>query len=78
MTAWAILALLAASPERHRDAIQRGIRFLLERQLPNGDWPQQGMTGVFNRTCMLNYRFYRNHFPLWAFALAAKHGFALE
>ena len=78
MTAWAILALLAASPERHRDAIQRGIRFLLERQLPNGDWPQQGMTGIFNRTCMLNYRFYRNHFPLWAFALAAKHGFALE
>lgn len=77
MTAWALLALLAASPERHRDAIQGGIRFLLERQLSNGDWPQQGMTGVFNRTCMLNYRFYRNHFPLWAFALAKKHGFAL-
>jgi squalene cyclase len=30
------------------------------------------MTGVFNRTCMLNYRFYRNYFPLWALALASK------
>ncbi|HNC95051.1 MAG TPA: hypothetical protein PKW90_02940 [Myxococcota bacterium] len=58
-------------------AIQRGVQFLCERQLPNGDWPQQGMTGVFNRTCMLNYRFYRNHFPLWALALAAKNGFSL-
>ena len=74
MTAWTLLALLNASPERHRDAIERGVRFLIERQLPNGDWTPQGMTGVFNRTCMLNYRFYRNYFPLWALALAAKNG----
>lgn len=74
MTAWALLALVKASPERHRKAIERGVRFLTERQLPNGDWPQQGMTGVFNRTCMLNYRFYRNYFPLWALALAEKSG----
>jgi squalene/oxidosqualene cyclase-like protein len=74
MTAWTLLALLNASPERHRDAIERGVRFLIERQLPNGDWALQGMTGVFNRTCMLNYRFYRNYFPLWALALAAKNG----
>jgi squalene/oxidosqualene cyclase-like protein len=73
MTAWAVLALVKASPERHRDAIEAGVRFLIERQLPNGDWPVQGMTGVFNRTCMLNYRFYRNYFPLWAIALALKN-----
>jgi squalene/oxidosqualene cyclase-like protein len=78
MTAWALLALSSASPERHRDAIAKGLRFLVERQLPNGDWPQQSMTGVFNRTCMLNYRFYRNHFPLWALAVAAKMGISLE
>jgi squalene/oxidosqualene cyclase-like protein len=76
MTAWAVLALVKASPERHRDAINAGVRFLLARQLPNGDWPVQGMTGVFNRTCMLNYRFYRNYFPLWALALALKNGMA--
>jgi squalene/oxidosqualene cyclase-like protein len=78
MTAWALLALLNASSERHRDAIERGVRFLVERQLPSGDWPQQGMTGVFNRTCMLNYRFYRNYFPLWALTLAAKNGISLQ
>jgi squalene/oxidosqualene cyclase-like protein len=76
MTAWALLALVKASPELHRKAIERGVRFLTDRQLPNGDWPRQDMTGVFNRTCMLNYRFYRNYFPLWALALAEKHGIA--
>ncbi len=78
MTAWALLTLVRASPEQHREAIERGVRFLTQRQLANGDWPQQGMTGVFNRTCMLNYRFYRNYFPLWALALAEKNGIALQ
>ncbi len=76
MTAWAVLALVKASPELNREAIERGVRFLTTQQLANGDWPRQGMTGVFNRTCMLNYRFYRNYFPLWALALAGKDGIA--
>jgi lanosterol synthase len=72
MTAWALLALLEAGREEAADAIRRGLRFLLDRQLEDGDWPQAGLTGVFNRTCMLNYRFYRNVFPLWALAVAER------
>lgn len=70
MTAWALLALLAAGAAEAREAVERGVRFLLDRQLEDGDWLQRSPTGVFNRTCMLNYRFYRNTFPIWALAAA--------
>ncbi len=76
MTAWSLLALLRCEPTTEvTTAIARGVRFLIERQQADGDWPVQGMTGVFNRTCMLNYRFYRNHFPLWALAMARKQNY---
>jgi len=72
MTAWALLALLAAGVPEARGSVERGVRYLLDRQLEDGDWPQRSPTGVFNRTCMLNYRFYRSTFPLWALAEFAR------
>lgn len=72
MTAWALLALLETDAPGARESVDRGLRFLLDRQLDDGDWKQEGPTGVFNRTCMLNYRFYRNTFPVWALAVAAR------
>ncbi|MCC6808019.1 MAG: terpene cyclase/mutase family protein [Deltaproteobacteria bacterium] len=70
MTAWALLALIQAGRPEAQSAIERGVALLEERQLANGDWPKEGIAGVFNRTCMIHYRFYRNYFPLWALALA--------
>ncbi len=72
MTAWAILALLRAGADPELPALGRGVRFLLSRQQPDGDWPEEGLNGVFSRTCALNYRFYRNYFPLWALGLAKR------
>eukprot|EP00597_Dinobryon_sp_UTEXLB2267_P004200 CAMPEP_0170065056 /NCGR_PEP_ID=MMETSP0019_2-20121128/5292_1 /TAXON_ID=98059 /ORGANISM="Dinobryon sp., Strain UTEXLB2267" /LENGTH=828 /DNA_ID=CAMNT_0010271841 /DNA_START=1237 /DNA_END=3723 /DNA_ORIENTATION=- len=64
-TAWALLALQAA--ECHdTEAIKRGIDYLIHKQLPSGDWAQEGITGVFNRSCGITYTAYRNVFPLWA------------
>lgn len=59
-TAWAILALISAG-YHHRDTkqIQNGVRCLLRQQLPSGDWPQEHITGVFNRNCMITYANYR-------------------
>jgi squalene/oxidosqualene cyclase-like protein len=74
MTAWALLALLEAEVPGVQEAVERGLRFLVERQLPDGDWPQRSVTGVFNKTCMLNYACYRGIFPVWALALAERHG----
>ena len=64
-TGWALLALMAAE---HPDkaAVKRGIDYLAKRQLPDGDWPQEGISGVFNRACGITYTAYRNIFPLWA------------
>ncbi len=64
-TAWALLALqIAQSTEK--EVIQRGIDLLLQRQLDNGDWAQESISGVFNYNCMITYSAYRNIFPIWA------------
>lgn len=71
-TAWAMLALCAAGwvdavPEARGAAVlAAGAACLLRSQEPSGDWPQQHITGVFNRNCMITYANYRNIFPLWA------------
>mmetsp|Transcript_24283 Transcript_24283/g.36687 ORF Transcript_24283/g.36687 Transcript_24283/m.36687 type:complete len:945 (+) Transcript_24283:51-2885(+) len=64
-TAWALLALSAAKCD-NKDAIKRGMLYLMKRQLCSGDFPQEGIAGVFNRACGITYTSYRNVFPLWA------------
>ncbi|KAM6463418.1 lanosterol synthase isoform 2-T2 [Liasis olivaceus] len=63
-TCWALLGLMAA---RYPDVrvLEKGIKVLIEKQLPNGDWPQGNAPGVFNRTCAISYSSYRNVFPIW-------------
>jgi len=73
-TAWALLALMAAevSSASEKEAVNRGIRFLMSTQQPDGDWPQENITGVFNRSCGITYTSYRNVFPIWALARHSK------
>ena len=67
MTAWALLALSRCGG-KGGDAMERGIHFLESRQLPDGSWPEEHISGVFNRTCAIHYDNYRKVFPLWALA----------
>jgi len=62
------LALMALSYAKCEDveAIRRGVKYLMKRQLPTGDWPQEGISGVFNRSIGITYTSYRNVFPIWA------------
>jgi cycloartenol synthase len=39
--------------------LHRAARYLMSRQQVNGDWPQQHISGVFNRNCMITYANYR-------------------
>lgn len=63
-TSWALLTLILA--EATGEFVEKGIAFLLRSQSSTGDWPQQGISGVFNGNCMISYTNYRNLFPIWA------------
>jgi len=75
-TSWALMTLLRADYDGPgaREAIDEGLRILVERQLPDGDWPKEGVGGVFFNTAMHHYCLYKNYFPLWALGLAAARG----
>lgn len=64
-TAWALLGLMAVGFD-DKTVLKRGIDFLISRQEANGDFPQEAITGVFNKNCMETYTSYRNVFPIWA------------
>ena len=75
-TAWALLSLVLANPKATASAnvvqaVERGVRFLMNSQLPNGDWAQQSISGVFNRNCMISYSNYR--YPYCSFARCLHH-----
>ncbi|XP_026851595.2 lanosterol synthase [Electrophorus electricus] len=63
-TCWALLGLMAVRYPDHK-VIERGIQVLIDKQLPNGDWPQENIAGVFNKSCAISYTSYRNVFPVW-------------
>jgi squalene/oxidosqualene cyclase-like protein len=64
-TSWALMSLMAAG-YKDRSVIDKGIKLIMNRQEPNGDWPQENISGVFNHNCMISYTSYRNVFPIWA------------
>ncbi|MBV9163724.1 MAG: squalene--hopene cyclase [Pseudonocardiales bacterium] len=64
-TAWALLALLAAG--ERSEAVERGVRWLCERQRGDGSWDEPQFTGTgFPRDFYLNYHLYRMVFPISA------------
>ena len=66
-TAWALLTLVTAGQTRD-PRCARAARFLVTAQLEDGDWPRQSLSGVFNKTALINYENYRRTFPIWALA----------
>ncbi|XP_056390516.1 lanosterol synthase [Hyla sarda] len=63
-TCWALLGLMAVRFPNIA-ILERGVKLLLEKQLGNGDWPQENISGVFNKSCAISYTSYRNVFPIW-------------
>jgi squalene-hopene/tetraprenyl-beta-curcumene cyclase len=73
-TAWAVLGLLAAGDTRS-DSVAKGVRWLIDRQHPDGSWDElaEGRNGEshytgtgFPRVFYLGYHLYKQYFPLLA------------
>ncbi|KAF2769775.1 ERG7, lanosterol synthase [Teratosphaeria nubilosa] len=71
-TAWVIIALLHAQYP-HKEPIERGIKLIMERQQPNGEWLQEAIEGVFNKSCTISYPNYKFIFPIKALGMYSKH-----
>lgn len=67
-TSWVLIALLLAKYPR-KDVIDAGIQLLKERQLESGEWRFEGIEGVFNHSCAIEYPSYRFLFPIKALGL---------
>lgn len=71
MTAWALIGLMKAKyPDV--EPIKKGIRLIMERQQPNGEWLQEAIEGVFNKSCMISYPNYKFTFPIKALGMFAQ------
>jgi squalene-hopene/tetraprenyl-beta-curcumene cyclase len=73
-TAWAIMGICACG-DLNRSSIQRGLRFLLSSQKPDGSWDEPEITGTgFPGVFYLKYDMYRQNFPLLALATYVNYG----
>ncbi|KAL6722334.1 Lanosterol synthase (Oxidosqualene--lanosterol cyclase) [Lecanora helva] len=71
MTSWAIIALMVAEfPER--EVVEKGVRLIMGRQRGNGEWLQEGIEGVFNKSVMISYPNYKFTFPIKALGMFAR------
>ena len=67
-TAWAVLALMAVG-ETESEAVERGIKYLLEAPRDGSNWEEPWYTAVgFPKVFYLKYHGYSVYFPLWALA----------
>lgn len=75
-TAWAVMAL-SAFEVANRPSLQRGVRFLIDQQVENGEWIEDEVTGTgFPSVFYLRYDMYRISWPL--LALATYRGIATK
>ncbi|KAH8802428.1 oxidosqualene:lanosterol cyclase-like protein [Xylogone sp. PMI_703] len=72
MTSWACIGLIHAKyPDK--TPIQKGLRLIMSRQQSNGEWLQEAVEGIFNKSCMISYPNYKFTFTIMALGMYAMH-----
>lgn len=67
-TAWVVIGLILADyPDV--EVIRKGIRLLVSKQRPSGEWEYELPEGVFNHSCAIEYPNYKFLFPIKALGL---------
>ncbi|KAF7798580.1 hypothetical protein EIP86_009802 [Pleurotus ostreatoroseus] len=71
-TSWAAMALMYA---RYPDPepIERAVKLVMSRQLPDGSWAQEAIEGVFNKNCAIAYPNFKFSFTIWMLGRAHKY-----
>lgn len=70
-TAWALIGLLEAEyPDV--EPLRKGAQLIIDRQQKNGEWIQEAIEGVFNKSCMISYPNYKFTFTIKALGLFAR------
>lgn len=70
-TAWACIGLLEAKYPR-REPIEKAVKLIMSRQQPNGEWLQEAIEGVFNKSCMISYPNYKFNFTFMTLGMFAR------
>ncbi|KAL5492357.1 ERG7 [Sanghuangporus weigelae] len=72
MTCWAAMALMYAQyPEP--EPIERAVKMVMSRQLPDGSWAQEAIEGMFNKTCAIVYPNFKFSFTVWMLGRAHRY-----
>ncbi|KAJ4337433.1 Lanosterol synthase erg7A [Ascochyta clinopodiicola] len=70
-TAWVVIAMLEAGfPDKQ--PLMKALKMITSRQQANGEWKQEAIEGVFNKSCMISYSNYKFIFPIKALGMYAK------
>ena len=54
------------------EPLRKGIKFIMGRQQPNGEWLQEAIEGVFNKSCMISYPNYKFEFTTKALGMFSR------
>ncbi|KAG8984837.1 Lanosterol synthase (Oxidosqualene--lanosterol cyclase), partial [Tulasnella sp. 427] len=76
-TSWTVLALMYAGYP-HRGPLERAVRLIMSRQLPDGSWAQEAIEGVFNKNVAIAYPNFKFSFTIWALGRAHRYLETLE
>lgn len=70
-TCWAVIGLLHARyPDRA--PVAKALKVVAKRQQRSGEFLQESIEGVFNKSCMISYPNYKLYFPIKAFGMYAR------